>query len=97
MRAHLRQERLQAHAPRLPFDDLVELLPDDDWITPKEAAAALPLPMTPDAFRAAYCQAESPRVRIWQRKGPRGGRRILVSREDVAELIRGGMVAPIEA
>ncbi|WP_257311140.1 hypothetical protein [Geothrix fuzhouensis] len=92
MRAHFREEQLQAHAPRLPFDALVELLPEDDWISPKEAAAAVR--MTPNAFRAAYCAPEAPRLRIWQRRGPHGGRRLLVNREDVAQLIREGLLVP---
>lgn len=95
MRAHFRQEQLQATVPRLPFDDLAELLPPEDWISPKEAAAAVL--MTPDAFRAAYCSPDAPRVRIWQRKGPGGGRRVLVHREDVARIIREGMVGPVQA
>ena len=92
MRAHHREDKLRAGTPRLPFGDLAELLPEGDWIEPKEAAAALR--MTPDAFRAAYCAREAPRVRIWQRKGRKGGRRVLVNREDVAQLIREGMAGP---
>jgi hypothetical protein len=92
MRAHLRDDMLNANAPRLPFDDLTELLPEGEWINPKEAAAALR--MTPDAFRAAYCSAAAPRVRIWQRKGPNGGRRVLVCRADVAQVILEGMAGP---
>lgn len=97
MRAHHREEQLQANAPRLPFDALDELLPPGDWVSPKEAAAAMPLAMTPDAFRAAYCDKVAPRVRIWQRKGPGGGRRVLVNREDVLQLIREGLVEPVQA
>ncbi len=95
MRAHHRQEQLQANAPRLPFDDLAELLPPGDWISPKEAAYALR--MTPNAFRAAYCQPEAPRLRLWQRTGASGGRRILVHREDVARLIQDGLRVPAGA
>ncbi len=92
MQAHLREDKRQAATARLPFDDLAELLPQGDWIDPKEAAAALR--MTPDAFRAAYCSAEAPRLRIWQRKGRGGGRRVLVCREDVARIIQEGMAGP---
>lgn len=80
---------------RLPFDDLAELPPLGEWLTPKEAAARMQ--MTPDAFRATYCAPEAPRVRIWQRKGRKGGRRVLVCPVDVERLINEGLVFPVPA
>ncbi len=93
VRPTLRQELQQAELPRLPMEDLLELIPKGDWITAKEAAFALGMDV--DSFRAAYCDGEAPRLTIWQRFGPKGGRRVLIARREVEALVRDGLVQPI--
>ena len=94
MRAVFRQELGMGQAPRLPFDamDLLELIPNGDWIPVKVAARSMG--MEPDSFRAAYCDRKAPRVTIWQRPGPNGGRRLMVDSESLKALIQGGLAIP---
>lgn len=92
MRAIFRQEQTNASQQPPLFEGLLELIPQGKWLTPKEAAAALG--MEPDSFRAAYCDRERPRVQIFQRPGPNGGRRVLVSQRSVEALLRSGLVGP---
>lgn len=93
-RAVFREARCAVRGQALPFEeqDLLGLIPEGEWIEPKVAAEAMG--MTPDAFRAAYCNPEAPRVVIWQRPGRRGGRRVLVEAGSLRQLIRGGIAVP---
>jgi len=61
------------------------MTPPAEWITPKEAADMLGISAT--YFRQIYCQTESPLLRFRERRGPRGGRRMFVSRTSVLMLI----------
>ena len=45
------------------------------------------LHMAPKSFRLRYCSHLAPELPIVERRGPRGGRRILVRRADVEALI----------
>ncbi len=89
-----RQERAQAGATPLPFGDLAELglIPGRDWLSPKECAERLGI--TADAFRLSYCNPDRPRVVFWERRGRRGGRRILVQPGSFEQLIRDGLALP---
>lgn len=93
-KAVFREERIASRSQALPFEDLdmLGLIPEGEWIEPK--AAALAMDMTPDAFRAAYCNPDAPRVVIWQRPGRRGGRRVLVEAGSLRRLILGGLAVP---
>ncbi len=83
-----------SQGPCLPSDsaNLLELISEGNWIPVKAAARAMG--MEPDSFRAAYCDRKAPRVAIWQRPGPNGGRRLLVERKSLEELIAGGLTVP---
>ena len=55
------------------------------WISPKEAADLLDY--TEDYFRREWCDTEHPKVTIWEKRGPRGGRRIQVLRIEIEAII----------
>lgn len=89
----MREDLQAASQPGRLFDDLLELLPKGDWITPKAAAAFMGYDDV-DSFRRAYCDRKAPRVRMWQRPGPGGGRRVFIDRDDLRQLVASGLVEP---
>jgi hypothetical protein len=89
MRALWREDQLATGQRLFGDEELEDLIPKGDWIPAKQAAALLG--MEPDPFRASYCNPAAPRVRFWQRKGPNGGRRILVDRASVRALVAEGL------
>ena len=59
---------------------------ESEWISIKEAAFLSQY--STDYFRRVFCAIDAPAVTIRVSMGPRGGKRILVSRESVMNLIR---------
>lgn len=86
-----RQDLAQAAEPRLDLDSL-ELIPQGEWISAKEAATALGMGRGP--FLASYCDPKAPRLVIWERRGPKGGRRVLVQAESLRQEIQRGLRTP---
>lgn len=58
------------------------------------AEAAAILGLAPITFRRRFCNSQAPRLPIVECRGPRGGRRILVRRSDVEELLESMTVRP---
>jgi hypothetical protein len=62
----------------------------DKWICVKEAADMVGY--TAPYFRDVFCRRDAPLVTMRVKTCPSGRRRILVSKESVEELVRGGFV-----
>ena len=63
------------------------------WLTIPEAAALACY--HPDYFRRSFCNTEHPKVELYVRPGPKGGRSILVSRDSLLEWINGQVRTPV--
>lgn len=91
VKPHFREDLVKAAEPRLALDTL-ELIPQGEWIPAKEAATALGMERGP--FLASYCDPKAPRLVIWERRGPKGGRRVLVQAESLRQEIQRGLRTP---